>query len=84
MALNIKNPEVHALAAELAELRKVSVTQAVLEAVRNELSREKGRRRRQNLAEQLIAIGKRCAAHVSAGVSSADHASLYDEQGLPR
>ena len=49
MALNIKNPEVHALAAELAELRKVSVTQAVLEAVRNELSREKGRRRRQNL-----------------------------------
>jgi hypothetical protein len=33
----------------------------------------------------LIEIGKRCAAHISEPVSSADHATLlYDSQGLPR
>lgn len=85
MALNIKNAEVHALAAELARLRRVSVTKAVLDAVRHELARERDRRRRSKLADQLIEIGKRCAAHISEPVSSADHATLlYDSQGLPR
>lgn len=84
MALNIKNPQVHALATELAQLRKVSVTQAVLEAVRHELAHEKNRRRKTRLGEQLMEIGKRCAAHVGRGVSSDDHAAmLYDSQGLP-
>jgi hypothetical protein len=85
MALNIKNPEVHAVAAELARLRKVSVTQAVLDAVRHELTREKDQRTRGRLGDQLIEIGKRCAAHLGGQGSSADHATLlYDGQGLPR
>ena len=85
MALNIKNPEVHAVATELAQIRKVSLTQAVLEAVRHELAREKNRRRKTRLGEQLMEIGKRCAAHVGGRVSSKDHAAmLYDSRGLPR
>ena len=85
MSLNIKNPEVHQLAAQLAELREVSVTRAVLDAVRHELAREKNRRRRRNLGDRLLAIGERCAARMGSGVSSADHAGLlYDERGLPR
>lgn len=84
MSLNIKNSEAHALATELARLRKVSVTQAVLEAIRHELTREKNRHRK-SLHEQLIEIGKRCAAHIHDPVSSVDHATLlYDRQGLPR
>ena len=84
MALNIKNPEVHRLASELARLRDVSVTQAVLDAVQHELAREKGRLN-VALSDQLLAIGKRCAAHIGNGVSSADHAMLlYDDRGLPR
>jgi len=84
MALNIKNPEVHRLAAELARLRDVSVTRAVLDAVQNELAREKGRRN-PALKDQLLAIGKRCAAHIKKPLNSADHATLlYDERGLPR
>lgn len=34
MALNIKNPEAHALANELAELTGMSITAAVIEALR--------------------------------------------------
>ena len=85
MGLNIKNPEVQALASELARLRKVTITGAVLEAVRQELAREKNRRRRARLGDQLMEIGKRCAAHLHGPVSSADHdAFLYDSRGLPR
>ncbi len=84
MALNIKNPEVHKLAAELARLRKVSVTEAVKDAVRHELKREKDRHKRTNIAHELVEIGKRCAAHVSGPVSSAEHGTLlYDDKGLP-
>ena len=85
MALNIKNHEVHELASELARLRNVSLTQAVLDAVRHELEREKDRRRERSLADELLEIGRRCASHVAGGVSSADHgALLYDGEGLPR
>ena len=84
MALNIKNPEAHTLAAELARLRKVSVTKAVLDAIRHELTREQGRRRRSGLGKQLLEIGRRCAAHVNGEVTSAEHATmLYDSRGLP-
>ena len=85
MALNIKNSEAHDLATELARLRKVSVTRAVLDAIRQELIREKARRGKVGLAEQLTGIGKRCAAHMKGRVTSADHATLlYDSRGLPR
>ena len=84
MALNIKNPEVHRLASELARLRDVSVTRAVLDAVQHELAREKGRRN-SPLKDQLLAIGKRCAAHIKKPTTSGDHARLlYDDRGLPR
>ena len=85
MTLNIKNPEVHTLASELARLRQVSVTQAVLDAVRNELDREQGQRRKDQIGRELMEIGKRCAAHVKGRASSRDHATLlYDRRGLPR
>lgn len=85
MSLNIKNPEVHALATELARLRHVSVTQAVLDAIRNELSREQHQRNQGKLADQLLEIGKRCASRMKGRVSSSDHAALlYDNRGLPR
>jgi antitoxin VapB len=85
MSLNIKNPEAQALATELARLRNVSLTQAVLDAVREELAREKRLRRHSSLAEELVAIGTRCAAHLKPGLSSKEAVDeLYDEQGLPR
>jgi len=82
--MNIKNPQVHGMASELARLRKVSLTQAVHDAVRQELVREKARHRRTGLGDQLVEIGKRCAAHMTGPLASGDHGELlYDSRGLP-
>ena len=85
ISLNIKNPAVHRLASELARLRRVSLTRAVLEAVEHELEREKERRRTPALAQELLTIGKRCASHINKPTKSADHGRfLYNDRGLPR
>ena len=85
MGLNIKNDEAHEMAAELAQLRGTSRAQAVTDALRNELERAKRRTARAGLSGELLAIGRRCAAHMRGPISSSDHAAmLYDEQGLPR
>ena len=85
MGLNIKNDEAHHMAAELAGLRGTSLSKAVTDAIRNELEREKQQRARAGLSDELLQIGRRCAAHMRGPISSADHAEmLYDEQGLPR
>ena len=83
MSMNIKSEEAHELATELARMRGVTVTRAVTDALRSEVERE--RKQRAGLAEELLRIGQRCAAHVTSPVSSQDHgAMLYDEHGLPR
>lgn len=85
MTMNIKNPEAHRLATELSRLRGVSLTQAVTDAVRLELEREKRGRRTRGLAAQLLEIGQRCAAHMQHPVAAKDHARLlYDRAGLPK
>jgi antitoxin VapB len=83
MTLNIKNPETHRLATELARLTGETLTQAVTEAVRERLERVT-RRRQKATAAELLAIGRHCAAHLRTPATSAEHATLlYDEQGLP-
>jgi len=85
MSLNIKNPEAHELAAELAKLRGVTVTKAVTDALRSDLERERNRKSRNGLAQELLRIGRRCSNHISIPTSSLDHSQmLYDEHGLPR
>ncbi len=84
-SMNIKNASAHRMATELSRLRGVSVTQAVADAIRYELEREKRRRRKQGLAVELVEIGRRCAAHLQQPASSTDHGDLlYDAAGLPR
>jgi antitoxin VapB len=85
MALNIKNEETHRLVVELAEVRGVSLTQAVTDAVRQDLERFRHQHSRQGLAEEILLIGRRCAAHLKEPTASSDHAEmLYDSNGLPR
>jgi antitoxin VapB len=82
--MNIKSPEAHRLATELAQLRGISTTQAVLDAVRNDLEREKQLHRKKGLAAELMAIAGRCSAELRP-MKSEDHATmLYDEKGLPK
>jgi antitoxin VapB len=85
MRLNIRNPEAHELATELARLTGESMTKAVTEAIRERLERERRRRGAQDLSAELLAIGRRCAAHMRPPIHSSDHGDLlYDEQGLPK
>jgi antitoxin VapB len=83
MTLNIKNPEAHRLAQELAALTGESMAAAVTESVRERLARI--RQQQEPLAARLLAIGKDCAAHLKEPARSIDHADLlYGEDGLPR
>ncbi len=83
MSLNIKNSETCRLAEELAALTAENKTEAITVALRERLERE--RRRRGNLAADLHAIGRRCAALAGPGPSAAEvGAFLYDERGLPK
>ncbi len=83
MSLNIKSPEAHAMAAELAHLTGESMTKAVIEAIRERLEREKAKHDEDKLFAELMEIAERRAAY-----PRRDHRSLekllYDERGLPR
>jgi antitoxin VapB len=61
MALNIKSLEVDRLARELARRRNKPITTVIIEALRCELTREKGRARPPGMADRLMTIGARYA-----------------------
>lgn len=83
MSLNIKNPEAHELAREVADLTGETLTTAVTEALRERLERlrEEGLPR---LADRLEAIGRDCASRLPEPYRSAEHGELlYGDNGLP-
>lgn len=81
MAFNIKNPETHALAREIANLTGESMAQAVDIALRE----RRQRLGHQDVAAKLNAIAESAAAHTPKGASSADiDELLYDRRGLPK
>ena len=85
MSLNIKNDETCQLAAELARMTGQSMTGAITEALRERLTREKRLRGAKARAQQLLAIGERCARRLGPGPTAIAHGdALYDERGLPR
>ena len=84
MSMNIKNKETHQLTEELAKLTGESLTAAVTEAVRERLDRVR-QAQGISLADQLLTIGKECAAHLKKPFHTIDHGKmLYDERGLPK
>jgi antitoxin VapB len=83
MTLNIKDPEAHKLARKIAKLTGESMTRAVTQALRERLSRLSRTHQPDTTAQDLLAIGRRCAATLKH--KPGDHAALlYDEQGLPK
>jgi len=84
MSMNIKNKEAHQLTEELAKLTGESLTAAVTKAVRERLDRVR-QAQGISLGDQLLAIGKDCAAHLKKPFRTIDHGKmLYDERGLPK
>jgi antitoxin VapB len=88
MGMNIKDPQVHAMARELADCRGTSVTDAVRQALRAELDRcrtavpgqeEEVRR------EALLQLLRRCNDLPWPDQRSGAElqADLYDDAGLP-
>jgi len=83
MAVSIKNPETERLARELARRTGLSMTEAITVALREQLTRETGRRSASRIRDELLAIGRRCAALPDLDTRSADEILGYDELGLP-
>ena len=85
MSLDIENEETCRLARELAGLTGETLTGAMTIALRERLEREKRRRDKDLRAEELLAIGERCAGLLGPGPSAVEHGDfLYDERGLPK
>ncbi|MFN0025543.1 MAG: type II toxin-antitoxin system VapB family antitoxin [Parvularculaceae bacterium] len=84
MSLNIKNPETHALAVELAQKLGSTLTEAVTVALKDRLARE---RRETQIAErkaQLTRSSRRIADMIGPGGLPDHDALLYDDRGLPK
>jgi antitoxin VapB len=84
MALSIKHPEADRLARELADTTGETLTEAIINALRERLRREQGRVRPPRLRDDIRAIRHRCAALPVKDHRSPDEILGYDEKGLPR
>ena len=82
MVLNIKDPVAEKIVRELAAATGEGITTAIRKVAQERLQRVRkdsaGR-----LAEQLVAIGARCAALPDLDRRSAEEILGYDEHGLP-
>jgi len=83
MALSIKHPEADRLARELAATTGESLTEAVVQALRERLARERGRRRALPLRDELRAIRQRCAKLPVVDTRSPEEILGYDDTGVP-
>ena len=83
MALSIKNPEVDRLARELANLTGESMTEAILQALKERLRREQGKAYPIPLHEDLRAIRERCSALPVLDDREPDEILGYDDDGVP-
>ena len=83
MALNIKDPEADALARKLAARMGESLTEAVLNALKERLRRTENARR-SDLVRDLEEIGRHCSNLPVLDDRTPDEILGYDENGLPR
>jgi len=83
MLLNIDHPDADRLARELAATTGESLTDAVIQALRERLAREHRRRQAPRLRDQLRAIRQRCAALPVLDPRSPEEILGYTEQGVP-
>lgn len=85
MPLSIKAPEADKLARALARQTGESITQAVITALRERLLREQRKEKAvDSLVEEIMDIGRHCAALPLLDKRSPEEIIGYDENGLPR
>jgi antitoxin VapB len=82
MTLMIKDPEADNLAHELARTTGETISQAVINAMRERLERERARQNRPEIvAETILRIGRECAALPLLDDRTADEIIGYDKIG---
>ena len=80
--MNIKDPEVHRMAHQLAAQRNTTATGAVRDALREALDRDRAvQLARVGMADRLLAVAAESQAIEGPLLADDD---LYDERGLPR
>jgi antitoxin VapB len=84
MAISIKNDRAEKLARQVASETGESLTEAVIHSLEERLERLKGRRSAPDLAETLMAIGRRCSSLPDLDTRSAEEILGYDEKGAFR
>lgn len=84
MSLTINHPEADKLAHELMNYTGETLTQAVLNALRERLRQEKAKRQgaAPSLKEELLEIGRACAALPVLDTRSPEAILGYDEMGV--
>jgi antitoxin VapB len=83
LALSLKDRETDRLARELAALTGETLTDTIRKALAERLERERLRRGQSNdLAAQLEALGKECAALPDHDRRSPEEIAGYDENGM--
>lgn len=81
--LTIESDEAVRLAERLAEVTGQPMQDAVITALSEKLEAERKRHEAMALSEELLAIGRACAALLEPPFHSSDHAELYGDDGLP-
>ena len=82
MSLNIKNREAYDLASELAQLTGQSMTAVVIDALRRQRKQIQQQQQKEKHVQELMAIAKRCAAHIRQPVTALEHGDmLYERRG---
>lgn len=84
MALKITHPEAERLARELAATTGETVTEALVNALKERLRRERGRLRGPRLRDERRAIRQRCGALPVLDSREPDDIIGYDKHGAPR
>ena len=82
MPLSIRNPKAESLAREVAAESGESLTQAVIRALEDRLQRLKGRRSAGDLAEDILAVSRRCRALPDQDVRTPDEILGYGQDGV--
>jgi antitoxin VapB len=83
-SLNIKDPDVHALAAELAAATGRSMTEVVRDSLRKSLEIERGRQTdHRRVVARVMEIAARASSRPVLDSRTPDEILGYDEHGLP-
>jgi antitoxin VapB len=81
MALSIRNKKTEELARQVAKTTGESLTKAIQHALEDRLARLREKRTQQDLAEQILAIARRCSGLPDLDTRAADEILGYLQDG---